>query len=73
MTLCRALVSRAAAAEAAAGRRSAYEERLQKGHGFLFELLRTCAAVINAAIALIRLIWDIAKEHKQKSNRRAKV
>ena len=39
----------------------------------MFELLRTCAAVINAAIALIRLVRDIAKEHKQKRNRRDKV
>ena len=47
----------------------AHEERLQKGLRVLFNLLRTCAAVVNAVIALIRLVWDLVKNRKQKSNR----
>ena len=48
----------------------AYEERLQKGPQVLLDMLRACAAVVSAIVALIRLVWDFLKNRKQKSNRR---
>ena len=35
----------------------------------LFDIVRACAAVVNALVAVIRLVRDIAKDKKQKSNR----
>ena len=35
----------------------------------LFDIVRACAAVVSALVAVIRLVWDIVKDRKQKSNR----
>ena len=32
----------------------------------MFDVVRACAAVVSAFVALIRLAWDIVKDRKQK-------
>ena len=46
----------------------AYEERLQKGPQVLLDMLRACASVASAIVALIRLVWDILKDRKKQEH-----
>ena len=47
----------------------AYEESITKGQQTVFEVISIVATVIRTAISLFRLIWDVRKDLKQKSNR----
>ncbi len=45
------------------------KESIKKGQLTVFEVISLVATVIRTAISLYRLIWDVQKDLKQKSNR----
>lgn len=51
----------------------AYGESIKKGQQVLLEIIRVIAAITSAIVSLVRLVYDIIKDRKQKSNRPTKV
>ena len=43
--------------------------KYREGNAKLFEILSIVSSLIRTVISLIRLIWDMSKDRKQKSNR----
>jgi len=50
----------------------AYEENTTKGSQVLLDIVGVIASIIRTMVSLVRLVYDIAKDRKQKSNRLAK-
>ena len=50
----------------------AYGESITKGKRVLFDMVDVITTIIRTVILLVRLVYDIAKDRKQKSNRQAK-
>ena len=51
----------------------AYEESTTKGWQVLLDIVGVIATIIRTVISLVRLVYDIMKDRKQKSNRPPKV
>ncbi len=51
----------------------AYEENTTKGSQVLLDIVGVIASMIRTMITLVRLVYDIMKDRKQKSNRLPKV
>ena len=51
----------------------AYEESIMKGWQVLLDIVGVIATIIRTMISLVRLVYDIMKDKKQKSNRLPKV
>lgn len=50
----------------------AYEENTTKGWQVLLDIVGVIATIIRTIISLVRLVYDITKNRKQKSNRPTK-
>lgn len=51
----------------------AYEESIEEGSQVLLDIVGVIASIIRTMISLVRLVYDIMKDRKQKSNRLPKV
>ena len=51
----------------------AYGESITKGKRVLFDMVDVITTIIRTVILLVRLVYDIMKDRKQKSNRPPKV
>ena len=49
-----------------------YEENTTKGSQVLLDIVGVIASIIRTMVSLVRLVYDITKDRKQKSNRLAK-
>jgi len=51
----------------------AYGESIEEGSQVLLDIIGVIATIIRTMVSLVRLVYDIAKDRKQKSNRLPKV
>ena len=51
----------------------AYEESISEGWQVLLDIIGVITTIIRTMISLVRLVYDIMKDRKQKSNRPTKV
>ncbi len=51
---------------------NAYEESIEEGSQVLLNIIGVVTTIIRTMISLVRLVYDIMKDRKQKSNRPAK-
>ena len=51
----------------------AYEESITRGWQVLLDIVNVITTIIRTVILLVRLVYDIVKDRKQKSNRQTKV
>lgn len=51
----------------------AYEENTTRGQRVLLNIVGVITTMIRAMVSLVRLVYDIIKDRKQKSNRPTKV
>lgn len=50
----------------------AYEESTTEGWQVLLDIIGVVTTIVRTVILLVRLVYDIAKDRKQKSNRQSK-
>ena len=51
----------------------AYGESTKEGWQVLLDIVSVITTIIRTMVSLVRLVYDIAKDRKQKSNRPTKV